>query len=272
MTQTKKTNNKENTTSNTRLSVQVALTGLSFLVSDVDTGASLYFTEKRYSSTPHPEEIQTDIEELLEQEELDRSYKEVVLVYATDVYTLVPGSLFDETKASEYLKFNSKILANDYVAHDRLEGQEQVVVYVPYMNVNNFMFDRFGTFKYYHSLSVLLTNWLTKDKYSVEPRAYMHVMDGAFDLLVTRDGKLALANTYSFRTPEDFIYYVLFSFEQLTVNPDQIETQVCGAIRREDAIFEILYKYVRNVDFTPAPELRIDHAPDHFHFVLKHLS
>lgn len=247
MTLTK--SNSEHTKTNNRLSVQVTLTGLSFLVADTSTGEEIFYTEKKYPTPVTPEEIQTDIQAIFsETDELKENFKDVVIIYATDVYTLVPRSLFEETKASEYLKFNSKILTNDFVAHDTIEGHDVVVVYVPYMNVNNYMFDRFGSFKYFHSLSVLLKTWLTSEKYSEKPRAYVHVLENTFDLVIVRDGKLALANTYNYRTPEDFIYYILFSFEQLKLNPDTLEVQVYGNIQREDDLFEILYRYVRNVD------------------------
>ena len=140
------------------------------------------------------------------------------------------------------------------------------------MNINNYMFDKFGSFEYYHSLSVLLKTWLPKEKYSEEPKAFIHVQAKSFDMVVMHKGQLALANTFTFRTPQDFIYYVLFSLEQLKLNPDTIPVEVCGHIRKDDDLYAILYRFVRNISFIESPILGFDETPKHFHFLLKHLG
>src|SRR5690606_25090688 len=136
------------------------------------------------------------------------------VIYSTPIYSLVPASIFDETKASEYLKFNSKLLANDFMAHDILEDREIVVVYVPFMNINNFFFEKYGAFNYFHSTTVLLKTIFGAEKYSL-PKMYLHFQKNSFDCIVLKNGELQLCNTYSFKTPEDFIYYTLFCMEQL---------------------------------------------------------
>ena len=84
-----------------------------------------------------------EIESIIAQKEiLNSEFSQVSVVYSTPIYSLIPIVLFDETKSIEYLKFNSKILANDYVAHDLLEDIGVAVAYVPFMNINNFFFDK----------------------------------------------------------------------------------------------------------------------------------
>ncbi len=245
------------TNSNKRLSVQVSLTGLSFLVSVFDTKDVLFFSEKKFKDHRTPEELLFELkDEFSENNELQDSFKEVSVIYATNIYSLVPGSLFDETKASDYLKFNSKILGNDFIAHDILQNQGIVVVYVPFVNINNYLFDRFGGFQYYHATTILLKLILNAEKHSRDDKVYVHVQDSTFDLIAIKDGNLQLCNSYSYKTPEDFIYYILFSLEQLKLNPDTVETVLCGSITKEDTLYEIIYRYIRNVAFTTLESFR----------------
>ena len=213
-----------------------------------------------------------DIETIMfKNDVLNTNFSEVTVIYSTPIYSLVPAPLFDETKASEYLKFNSKILANDYMAHDILEGYGIVVVYVPFMNINNFFFEKYGSFSYYHATTIMLKAILETEKYSL-PKMYLHFQKNCFDCIVLKNGELQLCNSYAYKTPEDFIYYTLFCMEQLNLNPENIPVILCGEIEKEDENYKIAYTYIRNIEFAETNNFKIKIENDdknHHHFILK---
>lgn len=238
-----------------RLSVQVSLTGLSFLVYTQERQLLSY--EKIDLERPAtPEELLDTLQAALaDREALQAPFGQVTVLYATNVYTIVPTALFDETKASDYLKFNSKLLGNDFMAHESIENLEMVTVYVPYMNVNNYLFDRFGSFEYYHSATVLLEYLLPKNKNREKHLAFVHVERDFFNMVLLHHGTLQLCNSYSYQTPEDFLYYILFTFGQVGANPETIETFLLGDITQEDDRYQIAYKYIRYLSFLEDDEL-----------------
>ena len=257
-----------------RLSVQISLTGLSFLVTSCDDKEVLFFFEKKFDSSLTPEETLETIQQVIEkkQELATYSYDEVVLLYATNLYTTVPTALFDENKASDYLKFNSKILANDYISFDTIQSLDMVIVYVPFINVNNYFFEKYGSFKYYHTSTILINTLVNSEKFSKEEKLYIHVQSNTFDCLAIQNGNLTLCNTFSYKTPEDFIYYILFCMEQLTLNPESTAVFLLGAISKEDELYDIAYKYIRNVSFISEIKSNINlgkNISNHNHFVLK---
>ena len=182
-----------------------------------------------------------------------QAIREVILIYATDLSTLVPSALFNKEKLSEYLKFNAKILPQDFIAYDEITPHEIVNIHIPYININNYFFDLYGNFSYYHSTTVLLKKLLDSEKYKTATTAYIVVFKKHFTLLILKNGKPLLVNNYFYETAEDFIYYILFTFEQLEINTNDISTKVLGAIDDEDAVFTILYKYIRNIAFYNDP-------------------
>lgn len=246
MTQIK--NNNDITISNKRLSVQVSLTGLSFFISNWETKEILFFKKKTFHSSRTPEELLIELEEAFSSiSELQVVFKDIHVIYTTDLYTVIPSALYDETNASSYLKYNSKVFLNDYVASDIIENHEMVVVYIPFVNINNYIFDRFGSFKYYHSSTVFLKYVLDSEKNGQEATAYVQVSQNMLDLVLVKNGALELCNSYSFSTPEDFIYYILFAFEQLGYNPETTTTHMLGSITEEDDNFKIAYEFIRNI-------------------------
>jgi|TARA_R100000479_G_scaffold70100_3_gene33793 hypothetical protein len=262
--------NNDTINTNKSLSVQISLTGLSFLVTSSDNREVLFFSEEKFDNTTTPEETLTVIDSVINGNEgLQYSFDQVTLLYATNLYTLVPAPLFDEKKASEYLKFNSKILANDFISHDVLKNQDLVIVYVPYININNYFFDKFGSFQYYHATSILIKTILNAEKFSEKTKVYLHVQVENFDCIVVKNGKLILCNTFSYRTAEDFIYYLLFCMEQLSLNPESTEVVLSGDIEKESNLFDIVYKYVRHVSFVSDKISFSENTEPHQHFVLK---
>jgi len=258
-----------------RLSVQVSLNGLSFLSIDINKREQIFFLESKLSHSTTPEELLMEIERIISNNNIhDHEFSEVSVIYTTPINSLVPTAMFDEARAVEYLKFNSKILANDYIAHDILENPDIVVVYVPFMNINNFFFEKFGSFNYYHSVTVMLKAILEKEKYSL-PKMYLHFQKNSFDCIVLKDGELQLCNTYVYKTPEDFIYYTLFCMEQLKLDPESLPVLLCGDITENDDTYKIAYTYIRNIEFVgnDISALRIDDQNEpHRNFILKNLG
>src|SRR5690606_2495656 len=197
-----------------------------------------------------PEELLSEVESIISDNQiLQEQFSEVSVIYSTQLYTLVPLPLFDESKTSEYLKFNSKILANDYMAHDVLEEHDLVVVYVPLMNINNYFFEKFGAFNYYHSSTILLKTILQREKFSLTPKIYLHFQKNSFDCIILKNGKLELCNSYPFVTPDDVIYYTLFCMEQLELNPETVPLELFGDIDENDENYKMAYTYIRNIKF-----------------------
>lgn len=243
-------NNNINQHNKYRLSVQLTLTGFSFLVTNIAKKEIGFFSEKTFEQTVSPGELLLELKSILNDNSIfNTEFSEMNVIYHTTLYSLSPTSLFDESKSSDYLKFNAKILENDFIAHDTLKNHDITVIYIPFININNFLFEKFGNFNYYHSTTLLLENIFEDDKSFNLPKIYLNIYSNTFDLVAVKNDKLLLCNSFEFNTPEDFIYYILFCLEQLKMNPETIDLFVSGAINKGDSNHSILYKYIRNVSF-----------------------
>lgn len=76
---------------------------------------------------------------------------------------------------------------------------------------------------------------------------FVHVNETHFEIVVLQNQKLEFYNSFDYKTPEDLIYYILFTAEQLSLNPENFKLEFLGNIDEESPLFEITFKYVRNV-------------------------
>lgn len=67
--------------------------------------------------------------------------------------------------------------------------------------------------------------------------------------MVIDHNKLQLFNVFEYHSKEDFIYYILFVFEQLKLDVETTPIELSGNIVIGDALFVMLYTYIRHVTF-----------------------
>ena len=243
--------NSHHHTQKIKLSIQVSLNGLSFCALDPADQKIVFFKDRKFKKKLNPMEILEQIENLYEQEVfLREGAHELHVQFSSELYSLVPRQLFQEEAASDYLKYNAKILETDFVAQDVLEEFDIVNVFIPYTNINNYFFDRYGEFEYRHTVSVLTEELLKLNKEQQEgTKVYLHCNSFGFDLLVVQEGKLLLANSFLCNTPEDFIYYLLFTVEQLELDPLKIDLILLGKIEEESEYYKMAYTYIKHIEF-----------------------
>ncbi|WP_308992811.1 DUF3822 family protein [Mariniflexile litorale] len=243
-----KTNKTFNKLTNLELSIQISLSGLSFCILNRDLNTITFLKEIHFDKKLNPLETLDALKEHLENENLlEETFSKVNVIYDNNLSALVPKPLFNEDCLADYLKFGSKILKTDFITFDEILINDSVNVYVPYVNINNFIYEHFGSFTYKHISTILIEQILLTEKNSNIPKVYVNINKGSFELIAINNTKLLLFNTFEYNTKEDFIYYVLFTLEQLELNPEKISLIFIGDINAKDELYEIAYKYVRFV-------------------------
>ncbi|MFK2821310.1 DUF3822 family protein [Flavobacteriaceae sp. LMIT009] len=230
------------------LSIQVSLNGLSFCILDKDINTIVFYKSFLFEKKLNPGDVLDRLTHQFNTESaLKQSFKNVSVVHDNELSSLVPKPLFNEEFLADYLKFNSKILRSDYITYDQMQANDAVNVYVPYVNINNFLYDKFGEFEFKHFSTIVIENILSIEKNSIKNKMYVHLSDHHFEIVIVENGQLRLYNTFEFSTKEDFIYYILFTAEQLEMNPEEFPIEIIGNIDENNELFQITYKYVRDV-------------------------
>ena len=173
---------------------------------------------------------------------------EVKLIYYNKTSTLVPSTLFEYKNSLNYLKYNTSINIDDIAANDHVLNHEINNVYIPNTGINNFIFEKFKTFDFYHYSSLIIekiSNELTKN---FSENVFVNINDGFIDILFFKDKKLMFYNSYDHNSDEDILFYLLFCFSELKLNPDEIHTVFSGSIDLDSKLYELIYTYVRNIE------------------------
>ncbi|WP_162497601.1 DUF3822 family protein [Aureibaculum marinum] len=238
-----------NNLEDSHLSIQFSLGGFSFCVLDKVNNNFVALSEFVFNEANNsPQRLIANISSIFSNEELlKRKYSSVSVTHINELFTLVPKTLFNEDRLQDYVSFNTKVFPQDYIVFDEIKNLDIISIFIPFVNINNFLIDQFHHFEYKHNSTVLIENLLSIYKYSLVPKVFAHIGHGHFELIVIANKKLQLYNTFKFSTKEDFIYYVLFTAEQLKLNPEKFEFVLLGSVEKNDALYSMAYKYIRNV-------------------------
>ena len=245
----KKTINKKiEETSKKKLSIQFSLDGFSFYISNTHHIISKFTSFSFTKQIKSPELILKEIKEIFKNEKtLQQDFETVSVVHQNNLSTLVPNQYFKDNDLNKYLKYSVKTITTDLIVYDDLNFIKAKNVYVPFVNINNFIFQNFGEFEYKHHSSILLEKLFLQSDDSLN--FFVNISQSLFDIVVLKDSKILFYNNFEYQTKEDFIYYILFTLEQLELSTDKTKVSLLGDINKQSELYKILYTYVRNISF-----------------------
>ena len=153
-----------------KLSIQVSLNGLSFCILDTIGNTITLGQNLSFGKELSPYEVQKELKDFFREHSItDYAFSEVVVIHRNHLFSLVPKALFQEDDLANYLKFNAKILANDLIEYDEIANYDMVNVYVPFVNINNYIYDLFGEFEFMHNGTVMVQTLLNSHNNGKEP-------------------------------------------------------------------------------------------------------
>ncbi len=238
------------------LSIQICLSGLSFCILNRSDFEVEYLKRIDFKNKLMPEILLEELQTFISNEPLlSQSFDSVLVLFQNELSNFVPDKFFDEENTADYLKFSSKIIKTDFISYDILKDHATVNVFVPYMNINNYLFEVYGEFEYKHASTILLEQILKTEEGSTVDKMYINVEPFHFEMVVTKKGEFQLYNTFEYFTKEDFIYFILFNVEQLKLDPETLTVKLSGKIAKEDVLYQLLFKYIRFVEFNQPSKL-----------------
>src|SRR5690606_27694530 len=129
------------------------------------------------------------------------TYRDILVIHNNDLNTFVPQILFDETLMGNYLQYTVKIYSTDFFDFDECHDMRNV--YVPYVNFNNYLIDKLGTFSYRH-ISTVFLDYVLDNQTDIKDGVFVCINQKSLLICVVQNGKFKLYNRFSVQSKEDF--------------------------------------------------------------------
>ena len=172
------------------------------------------------------------------------------IVFDNNCNTFVPADVFQEKDKRKYLDLLGLTEKDSVVCADFIELADAYNVYAISKKDFEAAKNLPEKLEIRHSSTVLVED-LVKDNLerTDDSRVYLNVKNQIFEMIVLKGAKLLFDNHFRFKTKEDFLYFLLFSVEQLHLDAGSVPVYFLGMIEEKSAITEIVSRYFRDIRF-----------------------
>ena len=245
-----------NNTADYNLSIQLSLKEFTYSVLDKTRNKFLAFESYKLQDTYNSYKLSEKLDEIILKEKwLSGNFKSKKIIIINQKSTLVPLPLFDVNDQETYFNFNHSLDDSEDLYCDKLNNLNAYNLYAVPTLVKTKLRELFGQHKLYHYMTTLVETLLLYNKNKPEEKkVFLNAGKGIFDIILLEGNSLIYNNTFDFHTPEDLIYYLLFALQQLKLNPETTSLLLMGEIEKNAPLFDIIYKYIRNISFIKRTE------------------
>ncbi len=230
------------------LSILITQDGLSYSIYDIDNNKMLALVSKQFSANANRCE---EIKQFLTDEEV-LQFENVNVVYATKSVTIVPDAIFEESQGENIFALNRRIADDEKILFSKLPKSQTVLIYSAKKEIINLLDCLFTRYSICPQSHTFIESGLTRTKISEKPnspRMFVQVFEDFFDVLVIDKAQICNYNTYSYKSSNDILYFIVNTFEQLGMSQEECEVVFSGFIEPDDLAVIHLKKFVRNVYF-----------------------
>jgi hypothetical protein len=253
---------------------RIAADGMSFSIFDPERKKHLALFDYPFEEALEWEKLPEILDKIIAQNDwLKKFYKSSFITIANNKSSLVPTPLFEPGKAPDYLKLNAEINDSSVLFTDNFKSIDAKNVYSVPNELTKRLKKYFPSGKIMHSGTVLIDVVLNNYKHVAKKQVFINVSPFFFDVLVHEGSQLIFFNTFQHHTKEDLNYFLLFVYEQLKLNPEEIPLIITGNIQKTSHEYELLQKYIRNISFAKRTDTfeysyKFDEIPFHSHYEL----
>jgi len=184
------------------------------------------------------------IQLILQEPETQVSYRKIRLICESDVYTFVPVLVFKQEEARDLLCFQHKLDKKEVVLYNKLPKWEVVNIFSIPMVLYAALLRLYPDTPLEHQVSHFLTDYVNVRS---ESTVHLWVEPKRMDVVVIKNGNVALINSYTYQTPEDFTFYTLSLFEQLSLDSETCMIRLFN-VDKKNQLQHYLQKYVKNCE------------------------
>jgi len=237
-----------------RLSIRIAADGISFCLADPDRNTYTQLASFEYKGYSGVRRLEKEIvEEMFENvislhPWLRGNFATVNILFEDARFTLIPMPLFDQNNYQSIYAFNFTNIIGEEVLYTAMPVSDAVLIY----GISNGLIEsfkkRYPFVNFYHSNFPLWTAFINKYRNTDSQGSVLaNFRNGAMDILILNERKLQLMNSFSCKSDEDFLYFLIFAIEQMGLNPETVELHLSGMLERDSSLHILINKYVRNV-------------------------
>ena len=232
------------------LSIQLSGNNLSYAILEIDENRYVYLkscpilhsSEKSYES--QVEEI-FDLEKLL-----SYSFSTVYVQFLSFRAMLVPETLFDSKNLGAFLKFHHDVGEKDHIHYLESKPAEAFVIFSVPRDIEKLFKSKFKNLTMSNQAVPFINSSLSyATKENSNPVLFINISNDFFDILIVKNHKIQLFNSFFYKQHTDLIYYIANIVNLFSLNTSKTELHIMGCIELSSELDKELSKIFKTISF-----------------------
>ena len=189
-------------------------------------------------------------EQLLEQEPILRDFAGTTNLATSDLKaSFVPKDFFANDNLALYYPKEHFDPKNEVLLADFVPAFDHHNVYSMPKSVWETFRAKYPNIQFKNTNSTLLDSILTAPFVEPDNTIVVNVSKDAMDVFILKNKQLAFHNSFHFKTPEDFLYYLTNSARQQGLDFKNAPLVLLGNVYKSGGLFKLIQHYFPNLSF-----------------------
>lgn len=171
----------------------------------------------------------------------------VSVVFTPNSSILVPAPFYKKESLPEYLKLQQLDKENEIPCYDLITSLDSYNLYTVNKDVLNLLRSHYPNASFRHHSSIFIEFVLIENKNSQDNKVFVSVFKSYMDVIVLKSGKLTLYNRFYYTTTADFMYYLLWVYEQMGTDTEKTSCTFYGDINTASETFTLASTYIKKI-------------------------
>ncbi|MDD2797417.1 MAG: DUF3822 family protein [Bacteroidales bacterium] len=226
------------------LSIRLTSDGFSFYIVDSFGGGNSIFHTFPFSKSSA---ILSQLEEhIYQHEQLLLPYRRTELIIDSLNSSFVPNDLYVDKIKEKYLFFEYSKL-NDKIFSNTLKRIPVTNVFSVDTSIYDFIHRSFSLNNVFHCTTILAEYFAERSKFGNYSKMYVNVESSQINVFCFERNRLMLVNSYQYTQLSDAAYFILNTWEKMSMNQVNDELHICGNAEIRVEISSFLKQYIQRV-------------------------
>ena len=234
------------------MSILINKSGLSFVILDAVAQKVIAHKYVKLAKADNQKERCYFVNKVFETDEfLTYDYEKYFVVYQGLKSVSIPEDLYSEEYKSKFFELNTELSSNETILTNRLQQMNARKLFAIPSCLLDLLQNHFPTAKIYHQTTAIIQAAL-RDK--ALNKVYLSLNSEFFDIQIFDNTKLILDNAFKYKTKEDLLYYLLYTFEQLGLDPKSKHIRLFLDLDENNEKETFLKKYFAEISLSALPK------------------
>ncbi len=238
---------------------------LRVVVIDETQKKCMLLEDYRFSGANTRSDVVAQLNAILENHLVLRAgyWKDIILIARNGCFALIPDDFFDAMLLHTYLELYPNNLDNTEIRsffHSKRKYHSIFRIETEFVDWSRKAYPN-KEIKVLHQSDAFLEGALQENHEG--NNIFVYVESKYMNMTILQNDNLLLHNRYYYQSPQDFVYFILFAIDELQLDAETCQVKLYGEISKDSGIYNLLQKYVLNVEFGKKPaSLSFSHVFD----------